>query len=117
MTTNQEIRPRIGTTSVTLPEVPALPGVVGELLACMVGFSGACQGSTSIMSDQDCTTGKILIVDDELRNLRIVEELLDDFDVETARSGAQALEKLRSFSPDLVLLDVMMPVMEGFQVL
>ena len=60
--------------------------------------------------------GNVLVVDDELRNIAIMRELLEDFTVEEARSGPEALEALQSFSPDVVLLDIMMPGMDGYEV-
>jgi len=68
------------------------------------------------MAHTENQTGKVLIVDDEARNLAIVEELLEGFEVKTARSGSDALEKLKSFEPDIVLLDIMMPGMDGYEV-
>jgi signal transduction histidine kinase len=46
----------------------------------------------------------------------ILEELLEDYQLETAAHGIEALEKLDRFQPDLILLDVMMPKMDGFEV-
>lgn len=62
---------------------------------------------------------RILIVDDEPFNLDYLEQELDDLGCDSVRaaSGAEALEKTASESPDLILLDVMMPQMDGFQVL
>ncbi len=60
--------------------------------------------------------GRVLAVDDEPRNLAIVEELLEDFEVATAKNGDEAFEKIAKFRPDLVLLDVMMPGMDGYEV-
>lgn len=65
------------------------------------------------------TRPKILIVDDEPFNLDYLEQELDDLGYATASAvnGQDALDKIKSESPDLVLLDVMMPVMDGFAVL
>lgn len=62
---------------------------------------------------------KILIVDDEPFNVDYLEQELDDLGYQTvsAVNGQEALEKVRSESPDLVLLDVMMPIMNGFSAL
>ncbi len=62
---------------------------------------------------------KVLVVDDEPHILKSLAQYLEmeDFDVETASSGPEALEKVESVSPDLMVLDVMMPGMDGFEVL
>lgn len=61
---------------------------------------------------------KILIVDDEPNIVMSIEFLLkkEGFTTETAGDGDAALEKVRSFVPDLILLDVMMPKKSGFEV-
>ncbi|MBN2477497.1 MAG: response regulator [Pirellulales bacterium] len=60
---------------------------------------------------------RILIVDDCTVNVEILHELLrDDYDLATAESGEDCLKKLRHFSPDLVLLDIMMPGLDGYEV-
>jgi len=60
--------------------------------------------------------GKILIVDDCQVNIDILVELLeDDFELETALSGELCLEKMPRFNPDLLLLDIMMPGMNGYE--
>ena len=63
-------------------------------------------------------THKILIVDDEPNIVMSLEFLLkkEGFQIDTAGDGDAALGKIRSFMPDLVLLDVMMPKKSGFEV-
>ena len=62
---------------------------------------------------------RILIVDDEAFNVDYLEQELEDLNYETitAVNGRDALEKVASASPDLVLLDIMMPIMDGYAVL
>jgi DNA-binding response OmpR family regulator len=61
---------------------------------------------------------KILIVDDEPFNVDYLEQELADLGYATvsARNGREALEKVAVEAPDLILLDVMMPLMDGFTV-
>lgn len=65
------------------------------------------------------TRQKILIVDDELDTLIPLKRALEaeDYLVVEASSGMEAIEKARSAHPDLILLDLMMPGMDGFEVL
>lgn len=60
---------------------------------------------------------KILIADDEKDVLEFVSYNLrkENFEVETAKNGQQAVEKAKAIKPHLILLDVMMPVMDGIQ--
>jgi class 3 adenylate cyclase/CheY-like chemotaxis protein len=62
---------------------------------------------------------KILIVDDEPFNLDLLEQELEEqnYTIERANDGAEALDKVPSFLPDLILLDYMMPKMNGLEVL
>lgn len=62
---------------------------------------------------------RILVVDDEKGLVKIIRLNLehDGFEVFEANNGAQAMDRLRAVIPDLVLLDVMMPDLDGFQVL
>ena len=61
---------------------------------------------------------RILVVDDTAVNLKLLGDLLTakGYDVTTASSGTEALEKIDKAAPDLVLLDVMMPGMSGYEV-
>ena len=65
------------------------------------------------------TNKKILVVDDEERMLRFIRLNLehDGFQVIEAVKGREALDKLRTGMPDLILLDVMLPDIDGFEVL
>jgi len=62
---------------------------------------------------------KILVVDDEPYMLRFIQILLEreEFELITARNGSEALEKARSELPSLVILDGMMPEMDGMTAL
>ncbi len=61
---------------------------------------------------------KILVVDDEVESVKLIGLMLQrrGYEIVAARSGTQALEKARMDRPDLVILDVMMPDMDGFEV-
>lgn len=63
-------------------------------------------------------SARVLVVDDILPNVKLLEAKLasEYYDVLTATNGMDALEKVKTQSPDIVLLDVMMPGMDGFEV-
>lgn len=60
---------------------------------------------------------KILIVDDEEANLRLLVSWLIPlgYDIDTAGNGKEAIQKARVYRPDLIILDIMMPVMDGYE--
>ena len=64
------------------------------------------------------TRKKILIVDDEQINVEFFDLMLSKlgFVVEKAANGQEALEKVREFTPDLIMLDNIMPKMSGWEV-
>lgn len=64
------------------------------------------------------TQARILVVDDVTKNLQVVGTMLRNagFEVMPTTSGAQALERVRAQLPDLILLDLMMPEMDGLEV-
>jgi len=61
---------------------------------------------------------KILIVDDDEKNLKLMSALLTGYgySFETAINGIEAFRKTKEFSPDLILLDIIMPEMDGYEV-
>ena len=65
------------------------------------------------------STGKVLVVDDELEVRQILQEFLAHrgYQVYAAESGPEALNALDTFKPDVVLLDVSMPEMDGVETL
>jgi len=66
------------------------------------------------MSEKD----RILIADDNEANVELIEAMLAGVDCETdiAKNGQETLDKVGEFRPDLILLDVMMPKLSGFEV-
>ena len=60
---------------------------------------------------------KVLIVEDEARNIKLLEEMVAPMGVETciASSSSQAMEMARTGSPDLILVDIMMPGLDGIE--
>lgn len=68
--------------------------------------------------DVDTSDPRVLIVDDNEHNLELIQAFLDELDGEIlmARDGAEALESIARAVPDIVLLDIMMPRMSGYQV-
>ena len=74
---------------------------------------------TKAKKDQRNTEeANILVVDDNEQNLELLQAYLEDIQCRTipARDGIEALEIIKKSKPDLVLLDVMMPKMSGFEV-
>ena len=62
--------------------------------------------------------GKILVVDDDAKNVKLSAALLHPrgYEVLTASNGAEALHQVQQGMPDVILLDAMMPVVDGFEV-
>ena len=62
---------------------------------------------------------KILIIEDEEVLLGLLQERLvqEGYQVDIAKDGREGLEKIRKFKPDLILLDIIMPKMGGFEVM
>ncbi len=69
--------------------------------------------------DHDYSKYTVLAVDDIPLNLLLVQKMLSrfNFNLKTAANGQQALESIEAQKPDLLLLDLMMPIMDGFEVI
>jgi signal transduction histidine kinase len=61
---------------------------------------------------------KVLVVDDDERNVELLTAKLgiDGYETDTAYDGLEALKKVESYNPDLILLDIMMPKVDGYEV-
>jgi putative two-component system response regulator len=72
----------------------------------------------SLCVDAVQCTGKVLVVDDEASNVRLLQALLtrEGYDVVTACDGEEALGMVASVGPDLVVMDVLMPKLSGYDV-
>lgn len=70
------------------------------------------------MAERSEGKARILVVDDQAQNVELIQELLgtSGYKVSTAYDGEDALRKVHAELPDLVLLDIMMPKMDGYQV-
>lgn len=69
------------------------------------------------MNNYNKKNNRILVVDDQLKNIQVVGKILRDqgFMVSVAQSGKDALEIVKMTLPDLILLDIIMPDMDGFE--
>ena len=75
------------------------------------------KGYLALMNTTTATKNRILIVDDEPGNIKILSNVLaGDYALSVATSGAQALQIAQVQLPDIVLLDMVMPEMDGIQV-
>lgn len=72
---------------------------------------------SSFTSEDELTNSFILIVDDTPTNLELISDVLNDagFDVAIATSGERAIKQIARRPPDLILLDIMMPGIDGFE--
>ena len=72
---------------------------------------------TALFASRREAKGKILVVDDQIVNIKILKQLLhEEYDIHMAKDGHQAMDVCRRIKPDLVLLDIEMPLLSGFEV-
>jgi CheY-like chemotaxis protein len=76
------------------------------------------QTSSAANSESFLPESTVLIVDDNPQNVELLQAFLESLPVKivTAADGLEALDKVNEYKPDLILLDIMMPRMSGFQV-
>jgi len=76
------------------------------------------QAETTTMDDSNIEHHGVLIVDDNEQNLELLNAYLDELggDIRIAHDGLEAIESVNKAIPDIILLDIMMPRMSGFQV-
>ena len=79
---------------------------------------GAGLGPRTPDLEEGAEAGSVLVVDDNEQNLELLQAYLDELgcEIRTARDGTEAMSEVEASPPDLILLDVMMPRMSGFQV-
>jgi two-component system alkaline phosphatase synthesis response regulator PhoP len=79
---------------------------------------GANDGGANPNSESFLPQSTVLIVDDNPQNVELLQAFLESLPVRivTAADGVEALDKIEQLNPDLILLDIMMPRMSGFQV-
>src|SRR5262245_64135952 len=70
------------------------------------------------MNEPAAPAGSVLIVDDTIENLRLLSNLLGEqgYEVRAVTNGRQAIQAMEHDPPDLVLLDITMPEMDGYEV-
>jgi PleD family two-component response regulator len=80
--------------------------------------SGSVASGNEVSGSKDSSRDRVLIADDNEANVELLEAYLADQDVEIAVAidGQDTLDKVASFRPHLILLDVMMPRLSGFEV-
>lgn len=88
---------------VELPEVDTPRSTAPKSTQHVIGYKG--------------NRRRVLVVDDTYENRRLMLEILNrlDFIIEDARSGEEALQILETFRPDLILMDIVLPGLDGFQ--
>ena len=96
-------------------------GCMADYRALLAGIDAGLHGKAvpaEAAAEEPAVREHILVVDDDRMNLKIAERLLkSSYDVSCVPSGEEALAFLRSKHPDMILLDLHMPGMDGFDVL
>jgi two-component system cell cycle response regulator DivK len=72
-----------------------------------------------VREDRDPVTKRVLVVEDNELNLKLFCDLLraHGFDAEPVRDGREAVERARAFDPDVIVMDIQMPHVSGFELI
>ncbi len=97
---------------------PAIGSVAGPAAGSTAGTGAAPGADLGPIDEADLTSASVLVVDDNEQNLELLQAYLEDIgcEIRSASDGVEAMRAVEERPPDLILLDVMMPRMSGFQV-
>lgn len=90
---------------------PSLSDIEGALRPA------ACTAGVDVAVNVEPKDFNVLIIDDDLNSCDLIAQALTEYTVEVVHDGVSGLSKLISFKPDLVILDVDLPIIDGFKVL
>lgn len=104
----------------TTHQDPALPSLPGEAPVAPTGGPGAPEKCLDVVERLTGDNGRprVLIVDDTITNRRLLQAILKrkDYEILEAPDGEEAMRVVRESPPDLILLDIMMPKKDGYEV-
>jgi two-component system OmpR family response regulator len=108
----------VGSAAVQAAQAAQVRGLRQEAMLVASSLSNVTAGNTGGVSADVRPEARLLVVDDEPNIVELLSASLRyaGFEVATAGGGQQALEVARAFRPDLLVLDVMMPGLDGFGV-
>jgi chemosensory pili system protein ChpA (sensor histidine kinase/response regulator) len=101
-------------TAMELPQLPQGPSLAETLAANLFDDTGFIKDEKPLVSR---TVPLVMVVDDSLTVRKITTRMLtrEGFEVATAKDGVDALQQLQDIQPDIILLDIEMPRMDGFE--
>ena len=84
----------------------------------MIAYPSVNETTPQTAPDVDLASASILLVDDNAQNLELMQAFLEELpcNLYTASDGIEAIESIEEIMPNLIILDVMMPRMSGFEV-
>ena len=106
-----------GSAFVESAEVPVAVAPIGQSLAETIAASAPTAEEVSAIALATRTAPLVMVVDDSLTVRKITSRMLtrEGFEVATAKDGVDGLQQLQDIEPDMILLDIEMPRMDGFE--